>query len=188
MTIFTRGVLIHTRTPILGDSLIYIFTHIASPVILITNGLEERDLGMVMVFCHTNQAKIEACDALFQWNTSEPSVVVVRRYSNAPYIPWGTSHSLYLDRSTLSGGASSAQFPLYQPCLHQLIPFSRTEGCYTWRGGREAGNVSPSSRDPVHEFRGGTHLSDPISLLVPTLALFHIWKMAPRWRYGQAII
>ena len=33
-------------------------------VIPITNRVEERDLGMVTVFCHPDQARIEACDAL----------------------------------------------------------------------------------------------------------------------------
>ena len=52
-------------------------------VILITNGMGERDLGMVTVFCHPNQAKMETCDALSalcQCDSSEPNMVVVRRY------------------------------------------------------------------------------------------------------------
>ena len=76
-------------------------------VILISNGVGERDLGIVMVFCYPNQAKIEACDALstlHQCDSSEPGVVVVRRYSNTLYIPWGTAHSFYLDMDTLSRG------------------------------------------------------------------------------------
>ena len=36
----------------------------------------------------------------------EPSLVVMRRYTNTPYIPQGTSHFLYLDVSTLSRGTS----------------------------------------------------------------------------------
>ena len=89
-------------------------------VILITNGVIERDLGMVMVFCYPNQAKMEACDtlsALHQCDTSEQGMVVVSRYSYTPYIPQWTSCSLYLDVGTLSGGTSSAQFPLDRLCL-----------------------------------------------------------------------
>ena len=33
-------------------------------VILITNGVGESDLGLVTVFCHPDQARKEACDAL----------------------------------------------------------------------------------------------------------------------------
>ena len=82
-------------------------------VILITDRVGERDLGIVTVFCHPDQARIEACDTLstlHQCNLPEPSMVVVRRYSNTPYIPRGMSCSLYLDVDTLSGGAASAQF------------------------------------------------------------------------------
>ena len=64
--------------------------------ILITNGVGERNLGMVMVFCHPNQVKMEACDVLStlcQCESSELSVVVVRRYSNTSYIPRG--HPIY---------------------------------------------------------------------------------------------
>ena len=80
-------------------------------VILITNWVGEGDLGMVTVFCHPKQARLEACDALsalHQHDSCESSVVVVRWYTNTPYIPRGTSHSLYLDMSILSGGIASA--------------------------------------------------------------------------------
>ena len=99
-------------------------------VILIINGVGKRDLGMIMVFCHLNQAKIEACDALsalHQCSSSEPSVVVVRRYSITPYILRGMCHPLYLHVGTLSEGASSTQFPLDRLCLHWLIPFTKAE-------------------------------------------------------------
>ena len=98
--------------------------------ICITNGVGEGELGMVTVFCHPHQAKIEACDALsvlYQCNSLESSVVVVRIYSNTAYIPRGTSCSLYLDMGSLSGGTSSAQFPLNGLYLHWLIPFTRSE-------------------------------------------------------------
>ena len=82
--------------------------------ILITGGVEERDLGMVTVFCHCNQVKIEACDALSalcQCNSSELSVLVVGPYSNTPYISRGMSCLLYLDVGALSGGVSSTLLP-----------------------------------------------------------------------------
>ena len=76
-------------------------------VISITNGVREGELGMLTVFCHAHQAKIKACDALStldQCNLSELTMVVMSIYSNNPYIPRGTSHSLYLDMGSLSGG------------------------------------------------------------------------------------
>ena len=72
--------------------------------ILIMNRIEEGELGMLMVFCHLNQAKIDACNALsvlHQCNSSELNMVVMRRYSNTPYIPRGMSHLLNLDVGTL---------------------------------------------------------------------------------------
>ena len=83
--------------------------------ILVTDGMGEGNLGMVTTFCCHNQAKMEASNslsALHQCDSLKPSVVVVRRYTNTPYILWGSTHFLYLDVSTLSGGASSTQFPL----------------------------------------------------------------------------
>ena len=58
--------------------------------ILITDGVGEESLGMVTVFCCHDQNKMEASDALSalcQWDPPEPSVVVIRRYTNTPYIP-----------------------------------------------------------------------------------------------------
>ena len=99
-------------------------------VILVTDGVEEGNLGMVTTFCHHNQAKMEASNAfsaLHQCNSLEPSVFVVRRFTNTPYIPQGSSCLPYLDMNTLSEGASSAQFPLDQLYLHRLLPFPDTE-------------------------------------------------------------
>ena len=99
-------------------------------VILITDGVGEDHLGMVTIFCHHNQNKMEACGALStlcQLDSPKLSVVVVMRYTNTPYIPWGTSWLLYLDISTLSGVASSVQFPLKHLCLWRLLPYSKTE-------------------------------------------------------------
>ena len=143
-------------------------------VILITDGVGEGDLGMVMVFCHPNQAKMEACDALStlcQCDSSEPSVVVVRRYSNIPYIPWGTSHSLYLDMGTLSGGSCSPQLPLDRLCLHWLIPFSRTKVLLPHEEGEEGLDKYPHFPEILWKSAEEEHcLSNLISLLVPTLA------------------
>ena len=102
----------------------------------------------------------------------QPSVaVVMARYSNTPYISWRTSHSLFLDVGTLSGGASSAQFPLDRLCLYWLIPFLQDRGAATsWRGERKAGNVPPYLPEILWESSEEEHyLSDPISLSVPNV-------------------
>ena len=60
----------------------------ATPMaILIPDGIGEENLGMMTVFCHHDQNKMEASDALSvlcQHDSPEPSVVVVRRYTNTP--------------------------------------------------------------------------------------------------------
>ena len=104
-------------------------------MILITDRVEESDLGMVMVFCHPDQVRIEACDApsiLCQCDSSEPTVVVIRIYSNTPYIPRGMSHVLYLDMGTFSGGIASTQLPLDRLHLCWLLPISKSEVLLPW--------------------------------------------------------
>ena len=59
-------------------------------VILSTDGIGEGNLGIVTTFCHHDQNKMEASDALSaicQHDSTQPSGVVVRRYTNTPYIP-----------------------------------------------------------------------------------------------------
>ena len=86
----------------------------ATPMgILITDGVGEGHLGMVTTFCYHNQIKMEASDGLFalhQCDLPKPSVVLVKRYTNTPYIPQGTSTFLYADVGTLSRGTSSMKF------------------------------------------------------------------------------
>ena len=86
-------------------------------VVLVIDSIREGDVRLVMTFCHNDQAKVEASDtilAVCQWDLSELSMVVVRRYTDMPYIPKGTSQPLYLDVSMLQWGTSSTQFPLSQ--------------------------------------------------------------------------
>ena len=54
-------------------------------VILIMDGVEEGNQGMVTTFCHRDQAKVEASEvlsALHQHDSPEPSVAVVSRFTN----------------------------------------------------------------------------------------------------------
>ena len=106
--------------------------------VLVRDGVGEGNLGMMITFCHHNQAKVEASEVFFalcQHVSLEPSVVVVRRFTNSPYFPWGSFGFLYLDMTTLSGGTSSTQFPLDWLCLCRILPYSNTKVVLPW--GRE---------------------------------------------------
>ena len=110
-------------------------------VILITDGVGEENLGMVTIFCCHDQNKMEpssAVSALCQHDSPVPSAVVIRRYTNTPYIPPGTSQLLYLNVNTLSGGTSSIQFPLDCLCLcpQRLLP-SKTDVLLPHERGRD---------------------------------------------------
>ena len=143
-------------------------------VILVIDGVGDGYLGMVTTFCCHNQAKIEASDALsalYQCDPPDPSVVVVRRYTNTPYILWGSSCLPYLEVSTLSEGTSSTQLPLYWLHLHRLLPFSDTEVVLHWEEGEMGLKVFLHFWEALWQSSGEEHnLSDLISLLVPSLA------------------
>ena len=75
-------------------------------VVIATDGVGEGNLGMVTTFCCHDEAKVEASkalSALHQHDLPEPSVVVVMRFTNSPYLPWGSFGFLYLDMTTLWG-------------------------------------------------------------------------------------
>ena len=117
-------------------------------VILVTDGVGEGKLEMVTTFCCHDQARMEASNALSalcQCDLPKPSMVVVRRYTNTPYIPWGTFHLLYLDMSTLLGGTSSTKFPLDWLCLHKLLLFSDTDVVLPQKEGEVGLKVFPIS-------------------------------------------
>ena len=96
----------NTRVEIVIDTGSRTSGEITPMAILITDWVGEENLGMVTVFCHHDQNKNgDICCTLCPtpaW-LPQPRVVVVRRYTNTPYIPWRTSQLLYLDVSTLSG-------------------------------------------------------------------------------------
>ena len=98
--------------------------------------------------------------------------VVVRRYTNTPYIPWGTARLLYLDVITLSGGLSTVQFP--QECLHlqRLLPYSKTEVLLPHKEGGMESKVYPYTWEVLWKrYKEEHHLSDSVSLSIssPTL-------------------
>ena len=143
----------------------------ATPMVsLVTNGVEEGNLGMVTTFCCHNQAKMEATNplsALHQCDSLKPSMVVVSMYTNTLYIPWGTFHFLYLDVSTLYGGAFSAQFPLDCLHLHRLLPSSEAKVVLPQEEGEVGLKVFPHSWEVLWQSSGEKyHLSDLVLLSV----------------------
>ena len=144
-------------------------------VILITDGVGEENLGMVTIFCHQDQSKMEAShalSALHQHNSPESSVVVIRRYTNTPYIPQKTSWLLYLNVSTLFGGASSIQFPLDHLCIQRLLPYSKTKVLLPCEEGETRFKVYPHTREVLRKSSEEGHwFSDPVLLSIPSSAL-----------------
>ena len=91
---------------------------------MVTNGVDEGSLGMVTIFCHSDQAKVEPLamlSTLLQWDSPELGVVVMKIFTNSPYFPWGSIGLPFLDIATLSEAISTVQFPLSWLCLHQLL-------------------------------------------------------------------
>ena len=138
-------------------------------VILVTDRVGEEHLGMVTIFCHHDQNKMKAFDALSalcQHDSPEPSVVVVMRYTNTPYIPWGTTRLLYLDVSTLSGSPSSCL------CLQRLLLYSKTKvllGASPYEEEGMESKVYPYIWEVLWKrSEEEHHLSDPVSLSIPS--------------------
>ena len=107
-----------------------------------------------------------ALSSLHQHDSPEPSVVVVRRYTNTPCIPQGSSCLPYLDVSTLFGGALSAQFPLDWLHLCKLIPFSDTEVVLPWEEGEMGWKCFPISKTLYGKVQKRSTVS-PVPSLAP---------------------
>ena len=153
-------------------------------VVLVTDGVGEGNLGMMTTFCHHDQAKMEASEALsalHQQDSPESCVVVVRRFTNSHYLPLGSFGFLYLEVTTLFRGTSSTRFPLDWLCLCRLLPYSNTEVVLPLEEG-EGLKMYPFFQKSEEEH----HLSNPILLLVPSLPPILIEKKAPRQRKDLA--
>ena len=141
----------------------------ATPMaILFTDGVGKGDLGMVTTFCSCNQVKIEALEVLAtlqQHNSPKPRVFVIRRYTNTPFISWGTSRMLYLNVSDLPQGASLAQFPLDSLCLWKVLPYSKTEALLPHEEGEIGYRTYPLSWEILSKHFKEVHcLSNPMAL------------------------
>ena len=109
---------------------------------------------------------------LCHWDSPDPNLVVVRRYTNTPYIPPGPSWLLCLDASTLSMGDSSTQFPL--DCLHlwRLLPYSKTKVLLPHKDGGMGYKFYPYTWEVLwRSSEEGHQLFDQVSISIPSSAL-----------------
>ena len=114
---------------------------------------------------------LEVLDALHQHDSSEPSVFVVRRYTNTPFIPQGTSRLLYLNVSDLPRGTSSTQCPLNCLYLWKLLPYSKAEVLLPHEEGKMGYRTYPLSQEVLWKFSKEPQcLSNPVLLSMPSPA------------------
>ena len=91
------------------------------------DGVGKGKLGMITIFCRSDQVEVGLSDALstlVQWDSSKPGVVVVKVFTNLPYLPWGSFGPFYLNITTLSVGTSTTQFPTCLVHMHRFLPYS----------------------------------------------------------------
>ena len=103
---------------------------IISMVILVTDGVGEGAWEWQPSFAVLTRQKWSLQSpfwTLFQWNPPYLGIVVVKIFTNSLYVPWQSFGFHYLDVTTLSVGASTAQFPLAQLCLCRLLLYSSTQ-------------------------------------------------------------
>ena len=113
------------RVDVISSSGQKISDEIVPMAVLITNGVEEGSLGMMVTFCHYAQAKVgslEVISTLCQWESPKQSMVVVRIFTNSPNLLWGSFSLPYLDVTTLPESTLATQFPLELLCLWWLLP------------------------------------------------------------------
>ena len=76
--------------------------------ILITDGVGKEKLGMVTIFCCSDQAKVEpsvTLPTLVQQDLHKPAMVVMNIFINSPYFPWGSFSLSFLNVANLPEGA-----------------------------------------------------------------------------------
>ena len=161
---------------LISDSGWRIRSEIVPMTVLITDGVEGRSLGIVTTFCHHDQAKDGViCSALHltPMGLSLTKHSVVRIFANSHYLLWGSSSFLYLDVTTLSSGALTAQFPLDQLCLWQWLSYSPTLVILLHEAEDKELKFYPIHQEMLWESsEEDLHLSDPILLLGPPSPFF----------------
>ena len=145
-------------------------------MILVADGVGEGILGMATIFCCSDQAKVEplvGISTLFQWDSPELGIVVVKIFTNLPYVPWGSFGFPYLDITTLSVGTSTTQFPLTQLCLCRLLQYSSTQVILRWEKEGYRLKVIPFLKEALWENSDEDHCLSPFIPLSVPIASFH---------------
>ena len=65
---------------------------IVSMVTLVTDRISEGNLGLTIIYCQSDQRKLEPSDmlsTLVQWDSPDPGIVVVKIFTNMPFSPRG---------------------------------------------------------------------------------------------------
>ena len=144
---------------------------IAPLAILVMDGVGEGSLEIVTTFCCTDQVKVEPLDMLLtlvQWDIPKPGKVVVKIFTNLPYLLWGSFGSPYLDKTTSWGGASTTQFLLAHLHLCRLLPYSSSQVILAWENEGDGLKVYPfllqESSEEDH------HLSHTVPLSVSIIS------------------
>ena len=158
--------------------------------VLVTDRAEEESLDMVTTFCHYDQTKVEpsvALSILLQCDSPEPSIVVVKIFTNSPYLPWGPFSFPYLDITTLSVGTLTTQFPLAQVHICRLLPFSSPQVALLCKKDDKELKVYPFLQEALWEnSKEDHHLPDPCCCWFFPLTSLLIEKRAHRLRRSLA--
>ena len=120
------------------------------------------------------QAKVDPSEALYtllQQDSPKLSVVVVKIFTNSPYLPQGSFGFPYLDMTTLTADMLGAQFSLAQLHLCRLLPFSSTQVVLPCEKDNEELKVHPFLLEGLWESSEDHHLSDPVPAVSSSLFL-----------------
>ena len=138
--------------------------------ILVTNEVGEGRLGMVTIFCCSDQAKVGPLVTpltLLQWDPPEPGILLMKIFTNSLYVPQGPFSFPYLDVTTLLVGASTAQFPLAQMHLWRLLLYFSTQGILPWEKEGDRLKVIPFHKKALGRVQVRTIVVPPCTTVSP---------------------
>ena len=127
--------------------------------VLVTEGVDEGSLGMVTIFCHSDQARVEPSTmllTLLQYESPEPGIVLMKIFTYSPYFPWGSCGLPFLDLATLPEGASSIRISTFPAKPAPATQVLLHPGCSALRGrGRQAHSHPLHQRGTMEELCSG---------------------------------
>ena len=143
-------------------------------VILVTEGISEGNLGLMTVYCQSDQKRVDLSDALstlVRWDYANPVMVAVKVFTNMPFFLWGSSGYPYFHVTTPYVGTTTALFPLAHLQLCRLLPYSSTQVILPWENEVDEPKVLPIIKEMLWDSpEDGHHLCTPVHLSVPTIS------------------